>query len=40
VLEQTRDRLRQLGWRWRELPALADIDEPADLELVRDLGIF
>jgi hypothetical protein len=40
VLEQTRDRLRQLGWRWRELPALADIDEPADLELVRDLDIF
>ena len=40
VLEQTRDRLRQLGWRWRELPALSDIDGPADLELVKDLGIF
>ena len=40
VLEQTRDRLRQLGWRWRELPALPDIDGPTDLELVRDLGLF
>jgi rSAM/selenodomain-associated transferase 1 len=40
VLEQTRDRLRQLGWRWRELPALRDIDHPADLELVKGLGSF
>ena len=30
VLEQTRDRLRAAGARWQELPALWDVDEPAD----------
>lgn len=31
VMEDTRDRLRAAGARWAELPAVADIDEPADL---------
>lgn len=31
VMAQTRERLGALGWQWRELPPLADIDEPADL---------
>jgi rSAM/selenodomain-associated transferase 1 len=31
VLNQTRARLRQLGWSWHELPALRDIDRPEDL---------
>lgn len=31
VAETTRERLRALGWRWAELPALRDVDEPADL---------
>jgi rSAM/selenodomain-associated transferase 1 len=32
VMEQTRDRLRQLQWRWHELPTLWDVDRPADYE--------
>ncbi len=32
VLAVTRDRLRQLGWRWTELPPRHDIDEPGDLQ--------
>lgn len=31
VMDHTRARARQAGLRWAELPALADIDEPADL---------
>ena len=31
VLAITRERLREAGLRWAELPALHDIDEPADL---------
>jgi rSAM/selenodomain-associated transferase 1 len=31
VMQDTRERLRAAGWLWQELPALADIDEPADL---------
>ena len=31
VLEHTRQRLRDAGLSWRELPALWDVDEPADL---------
>lgn len=31
VMAETRDRARQAGLRWAELPAVADIDEPADL---------
>ena len=31
VMQHTRKRARAAGLRWAELPALADIDEPADL---------
>lgn len=31
VLTQTRTRLRVLGWTWRELEALWDVDRPEDL---------
>jgi rSAM/selenodomain-associated transferase 1 len=31
VMAQTRARARRAGLRWAELPAVADIDEPADL---------
>ncbi len=40
VLTQTRKRLRQLAWSWREMPPLADIDEPADLTKIEELGIL
>lgn len=31
VIGQTRSRMKALGWRWSELAALQDIDEPPDL---------
>lgn len=31
VMAETRHRLQQAGVRWRELPPVADVDEPADL---------
>ena len=31
VLQQTRARLRHLGWRWYELPKRWDVDRPEDL---------
>jgi rSAM/selenodomain-associated transferase 1 len=31
VMTQTRERLAKLGWRWRELRTLWDVDRPADL---------
>ncbi|MFT7300665.1 MAG: rSAM/selenodomain-associated transferase 1 [Porticoccus sp.] len=31
VMAVTRNRLNSLGWRWEELPSLADIDRPEDL---------
>ncbi|WP_432262715.1 TIGR04282 family arsenosugar biosynthesis glycosyltransferase [Cupriavidus sp. TMH.W2] len=34
VMTETRKRLTALGWRWAELPALPDVDEPADLQHV------
>jgi glycosyltransferase A (GT-A) superfamily protein (DUF2064 family) len=30
VMDETRTRLSQLGWRWHELETLWDIDRPAD----------
>lgn len=30
VMHETRDRLRHLGWQWRELRTLWDIDRPQD----------
>ncbi|MGQ9646822.1 MAG: TIGR04282 family arsenosugar biosynthesis glycosyltransferase [Thermodesulfobacteriota bacterium] len=43
VLEQTRARLRHLGWNWKELPARWDVDRPEDLQrlaLKRDFHFF
>lgn len=37
VLEQTRQRLNHLGWRWTELEPLSDIDTVADLNLITNL---
>ncbi len=37
VLAQTRSRLRELAWRWTELPTLRDIDAPADLAAMAQL---
>jgi len=37
VLEATRGRLNALGWRFRELAPLWDLDRPADLERYRAL---
>ena len=38
VLETTRERLRGLRWRWRELATLWDVDRPGDLlRLEREL---
>lgn len=32
VLDETRERLVALGWRWQELETLWDVDRPVDLE--------
>ena len=32
VMQTTRDRLKELGWQWRELAEHQDIDRPEDLE--------
>jgi glycosyltransferase A (GT-A) superfamily protein (DUF2064 family) len=32
VMEQTRQRLRTLGWTWSEPATLWDVDRPEDLE--------
>lgn len=31
VLELTRSRMAEIGWRWSELPTLRDLDRPSDL---------
>ena len=31
VAALTRERMAALGWRWRELPVLRDVDRPPDL---------
>lgn len=38
VLQITRERLRSLGWRWRETETLWDLDRPEDLERLRETG--
>jgi len=40
VLALTRERLRQEGFRWRELETLWDIDRAGDLKRLEDLGDF
>lgn len=36
VLEETRARLRGLGWRWHELETLWDVDRPEDYQRLLD----
>jgi len=40
VLEQTRRRLRRLGWRWTELRPLWDVDRPEDVARLRRSGLL
>jgi len=40
VLAATRQKLRDLGWRWRELATRRDVDRPADLVAVADLLVY
>jgi rSAM/selenodomain-associated transferase 1 len=35
VMAQTRVRLRRLGWHWKELRSVWDVDRPVDLERLR-----
>lgn len=37
VMESTRQRLRELGWRWRELRTVWDVDRPEDYERLQRL---
>lgn len=39
VMEQTRQRLRALGWQWHELPMLWDVDQPEDLQRLAQLQL-
>jgi uncharacterized protein len=40
VLEETRERLRELGWRWRELETLWDVDTDADYDRLLASGLL
>lgn len=40
VMEQTRARLKRLGWRWTELETLWDVDRPADYERLTASGLL
>ena len=40
VLEQTRQRLARLGWRWTELRTLWDVDRPEDVARLRRSGLL
>ncbi|MEO8202975.1 MAG: TIGR04282 family arsenosugar biosynthesis glycosyltransferase [Betaproteobacteria bacterium] len=40
VMGETRQRLAALGWRWRELRTLWDVDRPEDLERLRVAGLL
>lgn len=40
VLEETRERLRQLGWGWQELPTRWDVDRPEDVDRLRREGLM
>jgi hypothetical protein len=35
VMRQTRERLARLGWRWRELRTVWDVDRPEDYRRLR-----
>lgn len=38
VLRETRERLRDLGWRWREVRTLWDVDRPEDYRRLQRRG--
>lgn len=38
VMEETRERLRDLGWRWHELPMQWDVDRPEDYHRLMSEG--
>ena len=40
VMAETRDRLRSLGWRWRELETLWDVDRPEDYARLMSLELL
>ena len=40
VAAATRQKFRNLGWRWRELATRQDVDRPADLPAVADLIVY
>jgi uncharacterized protein len=40
VMAQTRERLAALGWRWRELPAVWDVDRPEDYRRLQRSGLL
>jgi glycosyltransferase A (GT-A) superfamily protein (DUF2064 family) len=37
VMQETRLRLKRMGWRWTELATLWDVDRPEDLPRLRRL---
>jgi rSAM/selenodomain-associated transferase 1 len=39
VMADTRSRLEALGWRWRELETLWDVDRPEDYQRLLDAGL-
>jgi hypothetical protein len=40
VMAQTRARLSALGWRWRELPLVWDVDRPEDYRRLERAGLL
>ena len=40
VMVQTRARLAALGWRWRELPLVWDVDRPEDYRRLERAGLL
>ena len=40
VMAQTRARLAALGWRWRELPLVWDVDRPKDYRRLERAGLL
>ncbi len=38
VMQQTRERLLALAWKWRELASLWDVDRPEDLDRLAGMG--
>ena len=39
VMDETRRRLTELGWTWREPVTLWDVDRPEDLERLHEIGL-